>query len=156
MEIKKLLEKISQSLANNHLKNPNILILLEYIRDQLIENLRSKEDNELKKLNAEIINNKKTSERIINDGIFFETKFEYYEIESTKNELELNSNMLEIVIFGEKKFKIFDIKNKKKYMNYNVRPFYGIAMSNNTLFSSKIIKNSGILSINVDNISKNN
>ena len=106
MEIKKLLEKISQSLANNHLKNPNILILLEYIRDQLIENLRSKEDNELKKLNAEIINNKKTSERIINDGIFFETKFEYYEIESTKNELELNSNLLEIVIFGEKKFKL--------------------------------------------------
>ncbi len=156
MEIKKLLEKISESLENNHLKNPNILILLEYIRDQLIENLRSTKDDQLKKLNLEITNNKKTSEKITNNDILLETKFEYYEIESVKKEEELNSNLLEIVIFGEKKFKIFDIKNRKKYINYNAKPFYGVVMSNKTLFSSKIIKNSGILSINVDNISKNN
>ena len=59
-------------------------------------------------------------------------------------------NNLEIVLKGYKRFKIFDKINKKKFISYNLLPFFGIVYSAETQISSQINKDTCLLNIKIN------
>ena len=57
-------------------------------------------------------------------------------------------DVLEILLSGQKNYKIFNKENKSKYIPYKIMPFYGVVYSYNTMISSITAPNTTLLTIN--------
>ena len=151
MKLQSLLEIISNCLINEEQNSLNILDLLEKLRENIIEKLRTLNKNEIINLNTKIIEEKSIKKDVIIKDLKFNISIDYYDKDYLINKKNSSSNILEIIFDGKKKYKIYDKENINTFINYRILPFYGVVFSNETTFSSETKENTILLTINVDN-----
>ena len=154
MNIEILLEEITNCSLNNEIKNSKPLDLLEYIRFNIIEKLRSQNNKKTLELINLIKKNNNLKKTIKIDELDLIIIFNYYDEERNEKRIQSKNNALEIVLNGQKNYQIFDNDDKKKYILYKIMPFYGVVYSANTLISYKTIKKTTLLNINIEDKSK--
>jgi len=154
MNIENLLDEISNCSLNNEIKNSKPLDLLEYIRLNIIEKLRSQNNKKTLELINLIKKNNNLKKTIKIDELDLIIIFNYYDEERNEKRIQSKNNALEIVLNGQKNYQIFDNDDKKKYILYKIMPFYGVVYSANTLISYKTIKKTTLLNINIEDKSK--
>ena len=128
--------------------------MLEYIRFNIIEKLRSKNKKEIIDLINLIKKNDNLKKNIKIEELDLIIFFNFINKEKNEEKIQSDNNVLEIILSGQKSFKIFDNEDKKKYISYKIMPLYGIAYSSNTLISYKTIKKTALLNINIADKSK--
>lgn len=151
MKLQSLLEIISNCLINEEKNSLNILDLLEKLRENIIEKLRTLNKNEIINLNTKIIEEKSIKKDVTIKDLKFNISIDYYDKDYQINKKNSSSNILEIIFDGKKKYKIYDKENINTFINYRILPFYGVVFSNETTFSSETKENTILLTINVDN-----
>ena len=154
MNIENLLGEITNCSLNNEIKNSKPLDLLEYIRLNIIEKLRSQNNKKTLELINLIKKNNNLQKTIKIDELDLIIIFNYYDEERNEKRIQSKNNALEIVLNGQKNYQIFDNDDKKKYILYKIMPFYGVVYSANTLISYKTIKKTTLLNINIEDKSK--
>lgn len=154
MNIENLLDEITNCSLNNEIKNFKPLDLLEYIRLNIIEKLRSQNNKKTLELINLIKKNNNLKKTIKIDELDLIIIFNYYDEERNEKRIQSKNNALEIVLNGQKNYQIFDNDDKKKYILYKIMPFYGVVYSANTLISYKTIKKTTLLNINIEDKSK--
>ena len=154
MNIENLLDEISNCSLNNEIKNSKPLDLLEYIRLNIIEKLRSQNNKKTLELINLIKKNNNLKKTIKIDELDLIIIFNYYDEERNEKRIQSKNNALEIVLNGQKNYQIFDNDDKEKYILYKIMPFYGVVYSANTLISYKTIKKTTLLNINIEDKSK--
>lgn len=154
MNIENLITEITDCLSNNEVKNFNTLHLLEYIRFNIIESLRSKNNKEISDLINLVKKNNNLKKNIKNEEADLMIIFSFFNEEKNEERIQSDNNVLEIVLSGQKNFQIFDNENKKKYLYYKVMPLYGVVYSSNSLISYKTVKKTTLLNINITDKSK--
>ena len=151
MELQNFTEDISNFFSDIELKKPNLVHILENYREKIIEKLRTLKKDDLMNINLEIKKNIKTIKKITFKNIKFDIFLHHHEKNQVIDKTKTNFNFLEIALNGRKDYKIFDKYDNSRFINYKIIPFYGVVLSSETIFSSKINNNSSILTINVDN-----
>ena len=150
MNVQILLDDIFNYSNNNKLENFTPLILLEYIRFNIIERLRSENNSKV----LQLVNMIKTHRSIAKDlkarDLKLKVLFNYYDKKSTIEKAKSTYSVLEIALSGKKSFQIFDKLNKNKYIFYKIVPFYGVVYSTETVVSSRVVENTAILNINIE------
>ena len=155
MTIKFLLDYILNCLNSNEIKNSNLINILEYIRCNTIERLRTENNKTILNLIDMIKKNGSINENLKIKDVNINIFFNYYDKKQIVKKSKSTSNVLEIALSGQKNYQIFDKIDKNKYISYKIMPFYGVVYSSDTVISSITVKNTSILNINIeDNLMK--
>tara|TARA_Y100000590_G_C15572310_1_gene959085 strand:- start:139 stop:597 length:459 start_codon:yes stop_codon:yes gene_type:complete len=150
MTTKGLLDKINNYFLSINESNNNNIYFLEETREKIIDEIRS-DEKEL----IDLVNTNKNKK--IEDKYFILKKFKIrvsfaYNIKKIEEKKEeLKKDVLEIMLSGKKIYKVFDLVDKNKKINYNLTPTHGIVFSSKTHISSSTFANSMILSVVIEN-----
>ena len=148
--MEKYFDEINNILSDcNNQINENIVGLnyLEKLKYLLIEKIRDLDLSDLNNIEKNEVNDKKikTIKKFKQNNL--EISIEYYQDSISKIKHILEKDILSIVVRGFKSIDIFDSLDNKSYGSFALMPQKGAVLSQGTLVSEKLSKDSIVLDI---------
>tara|TARA_B100001250_G_scaffold248201_1_gene213396 strand:- start:274 stop:732 length:459 start_codon:yes stop_codon:yes gene_type:complete len=145
-----LLKKINNYFLSINEVNNNNIYFLEETREKIIDQIRADEKELIDLVNMN--KNNKIEDKYFSLKKFkIRVNFSYNTEKIEEKKEELKKDILEIMLIGKKVYKVFDLVDQNKKIDYNLTPTHGIVFSSKTHISSSTFANSMILSIIIEN-----